>query len=163
MTTEDRKIQKLLNKLMSEEMLAHMFYMGCIVATCKCKSSVFAEMFIDIAKDELEDHFMHLKDWAIANDFEVPFKLKDYIKYAENDNKRLDNLKKDQEALYYVNEAIISENFALKSYTEALQDEAVPYDLNCILMQNYYDECEHLETLSVLKYALEAGADLANY
>lgn len=163
MTTEYRKIQKLLNKLMSEEMIAHMFYMGCIVATCKCKSSRFSEMFADIANDELNDHFMHLKTWALANDFEVPFKMKDYCKNAETDCKRLDNLKTDQESLYYIDAAIESEQDAIASYDEALKNDFVPYDLNCILMQNYYDECEHLENLSVLKYALEAGADLANY
>lgn len=163
MTPEDKRIQKTLNKIMSEEMLAHMFYMGCIVATCHCQSSEFAKMFTEIAEDELNDHFMHLKEWALFNDYEVPFKMKDYIKFAEADVKRLDSLKNDQDAIYYVNEAIESEKNAIESYNEAMQDDAIPYDLNALLVQNYYDECDHLEQLSVLKYALEAGAALINY
>ena len=163
MTTEEKNIQKLLNKIMSEEMLAHMFYMGCIVATCKCNSAVFQKMFTEIAEDELNDHFMKLKNWATENCFKVPFKMKDYAKHAEKDNRRLESLKLDEEALYYVDAAILSELDAIASYEEALDNEDIPYELNAILLQNYYDEIEHLDQLRTLKFAIEAGADLVNY
>ena len=163
MTTEDRQIQKVLNKILSEELVAHMFYMGCTVATCPCKGQEFSQMFIDIAEDELNDHFMKIKTWAIANDYEVPFKFKDYEKYASESFKQVENLKKEQEAIYYVNEAIKSEQDAIKSYEEALSVEALPYDLHAALTQNYYDECEHLNSLTILKYALENGAELIHY
>lgn len=163
MTTEERKIQKVLNKLMSEEMLAHMFYMGCTVATKKETSNVFIKMFVEIAEDELNDHFMHLKNWAVANDFDIPFKMKDYVKYAEKCTKQLDSLKTDQSLEYYVEQAIISEVDAINSYEEVMKIEELPYELNTIIMQNYYDELEHMDKLNILKYALESGADLINY
>ena len=163
LTKEEKAIQKVLNKIMSEEILAHMFYMGCIVATCKCKSDVFSGMFSEIAEDELNDHFMKLKNWALDNGFEVPFKMKDYIKYAERDNKQLDKLKIDEDPIYYINEATTSEAAAINSYEEALNNKDIPYELNAILLQNYYDELEHLEKLNVLKFAIEAGAELINY
>jgi len=51
------KIQKALNKLISEEIIAHDQYVGSIVATCKCQADDFAKMFVDIANDEYDDHF----------------------------------------------------------------------------------------------------------
>lgn len=164
MTTEEKAIQKTLNKIMSEEMLAHMLYMGCIVATCKCKAVVFEKLFIEIAEDELNDHFINLKKWAVANDFEVPFKMKDYIKYAPECNKQLDKIKMYEDPLYYIDEAIKSEQFAIASYEEVLQDTTnIPYELNAIMLQNYYDELEHLDDLMIMKYAIEAGAELVQY
>jgi len=32
----DDKVQKILNKLISEEVIANNFYIGCIAAACKC-------------------------------------------------------------------------------------------------------------------------------
>jgi ferritin len=61
MTKEEKSTQKILNKIMSEELLAHMFYTGCIVATDKDEVELFEKIFVEIAEDELNDHFMTLK------------------------------------------------------------------------------------------------------
>ena len=48
----DKEIQKILNKLISEETIANCFYIGCIAAACKCQKTVFSDMFVEIATDE---------------------------------------------------------------------------------------------------------------
>lgn len=160
----DAKIQKILNKLISEEVIANNFYVGCIAAACKCQRSVFGEMFVEIAVDELDDHCKHLCEWATANDYSVPFKFKDYEKHAgKSVVDQFNDLKEDGEASYYISEAIKSEEDAIKSYDEALAYEDLPQDLNAILIQNKYDEIEHLENLSVLKNAIDNQANLVNW
>jgi len=161
MTPEEKKIQKIINKLMAEEFVAYMLYMGAISATDQ--SSVFFKLFTELAKDELDDHYQKLKEFAKINEFCIPFKFRDCFKHAEASVKQLENLKCGQDASYYINEAIKAEQDAIKSYEEAFQCECIPYELSVILTQNYYDECQHLEDLSILKYAFEAGATLCNY
>lgn len=160
----DKKLQDILNKLISEEVIANQFYIGCIKAACKCQKTVIREMFIDIAVDELDDHAKNLIQWAEYNDYSVPYKFKDFEKYAAKTVvKQLDQLKDDQEAAYYVAEGLKSEEDAIASYKEAMEYEDVPQDLNAIFLQNYYDEIEHHENLATLKNAIDAGADLSNY
>ena len=84
-------------------------------------------MFVEIAVDELDDHCKKLCDWAIANDYSVPFKFKDYEKFAEKKTvEQFNSLKEEQEASYYVAEAIKSEEEAIKSYNEALEYDDLP-------------------------------------
>jgi len=123
----DKKIQSILKKLISEEVIANMFYIGCIAAACRCQSSRFKELFTEIAVDELDDHAKHLIEWAVENEYEVPFKLRDYEKFAAKSMvKQLDQLKTKKEAIYYVEEALKSEEDALKSYEDAMKYEDVP-------------------------------------
>ncbi len=104
------KVQKILKKLISEEYIASDFYTGCVKSTCKCQAKLFGEMFIDIALDEVNDHAKKLIDWAIDNDYDVPFKYKDYEKFAEPKVvKQFNALKAGQDAKYYIDEAIKSE------------------------------------------------------
>ena len=160
----DEKVQKILDKLISEEAIAYDFYVGCVVAACPCKSKEFSEMFFEIAIDERDDHMKKLIDWAIANDYSVPFKYKDIEKHAGKKSvKQLNELKEGLEAKEYVIEAIKSEQFAIESYEEALKEKNIPYDLHCILLQNLYDEREHLEELTTKSYAFDANADLVSY
>ena len=160
----DAKIQKILNKLISEEVIANSFYIGCIAAACKCQKAVISDMFVEIAVDELDDHYKKLCEWAIANDYSVPFKFKDYEKIAEKKTvEQFNSLKEEQEASYYVAEAIKSEEEAIKSYNEALEYDDLPQDLNAILLQNKYDEIEHYENLDTLKNAIDNQVDLINW
>ena len=160
MTNKSPSVQKILNKLISEEIAASMFYNGCMIAAEDKTNEAFNKLFSTIADDELNDHYNKLKNWAVANDYSVPFKLKDYNKYAEESIKQLENLKKNKDLSYYVDEAIKSEQMALSSYVEALENDSVPYDLNALMMQNYYDECEHYDNLSFMKYAFGAEAEI---
>lgn len=159
----DAKVQKVLKKLISEETIAHDFYVGCIAATCTCQSQHFAKVFCETAKDELDDHCKKLVEWAIMNDYDVPFKYKDYEKFAdEKVVKQFNSLKQGQDAFYYIQEALKSEQFAIESYEEALKIE-MPYELHAIILQNYYEEFEHLQTLQTMVFAFENNAVLANY
>ena len=160
----NKKVQAILNKLISEEVIANQFYIGCIAAACKCQKALFNDMFVEIAVDELDDHCKNLCQWAIENDYSVPYKFKDYEKFADAKVvKQFDKLKDDQEATYYIQEAIYSENLALKSYEQAMQYDELPQDLNAILLQNYYDEVDHAEKLQTLKIAVEGQVSLTNW
>ena len=89
----------------------------------------------------------------LANEFGLHYIGKDEYK-----------IKMYEDPLYYIDEAIKSEQFAIASYEEVLQDTTnIPYELNAIMLQNYYDELEHLDDLMVMKYAIEAGAELVQY
>lgn len=160
----DAKVQKILNKLISEEVIANNFYVGCIAAACKCQKALFNDMFAEIAIDEMDDHCKHLCEWATANDYSVPFKFKDYEKFAgKGVVEQFDKLKEEQDASYYVAEAIKSEEDAIKSYNEALEYDDLPQDLNAILLQNKYDEIEHYENLMTMKNVIDNQVDLINW
>ena len=152
------KNSKLLKKLISEEMIAHDMYVGSVIA-CKDKQrDMIRDMFIHIAEDELDDHAKNLIEWALSNGYDVPFKYKDYEKYAgEATVRQFNTLKSGEDADYYIDQALKAEEDAIASYGEALQMEDMPPDLLPILTRNYYDELEHLEELNSLKIACEAG------
>lgn len=79
---EERKIQRTLTKLMSEEMCAHMLYEACTLAAVrdvdKLAQTTFTKMFADIALDEYKDHFAQLREWAMANGYDVPFSMREW-------------------------------------------------------------------------------------
>lgn len=163
MTNTIPSVQKALNKLISEELAAGLFYNGCLLAAGAITDESFARFFNETAVDELEDHMKHLKHWAISNGYSVPFKPKDYEKYAEKGIKQLNNLKSGKDINYYIDEAIKSEEDAIASYDEIMQDDNIPYDLYAIMQQNMYDEIDHLEGLKFLKYAFDADAYVNAY
>lgn len=153
------KIQDILSKLISEEQIAHDFYIGCTVATYQEEAEQFKKMFIKIADDELNDHCRKLTEWAIDNDYDVPFKYKDYEKYADKKVFRsVESLKTSEKAKFYIDKSIEQEEIAIASYAEAIKTtelvEELPYSLYEILMQNYLDEKEHLSKLQLLKEAV---------
>lgn len=156
LTIKTPSIQRILNKLIAEEIIANMFYNGCIYEAKEIAVDAFQKLFSEIADDELYDHYAQLKKWALDNGYDVPFKLKDLEKYADACVKQLNALKSAKKLAYYIDEAIKSEQDAIKSYEAALKTDDLPYDLNAIMLQNYYDEVSHLDNLTFLKYAIEA-------
>ena len=57
----------------------------------------------------------------------VGYNVKDYEKFAEKKTvEQFNSLKEEQEASYYVAEAIKSEEEAIKSYNEALEYDDLP-------------------------------------
>lgn len=158
------KIQKILNKLISEETIAHDFYVACTMAATKEVAREFSKMFISTAVDEMDDHCRALAQWAHDNGYSVPFKYKDYKKHANSKVfKQLDDLKQGKDAKYYVDEAIKSENDAITSYEEAMKYDGLPYELHSICMKNYYDEQQHLDDLQTLATAIDANTHLTWY
>lgn len=121
-------------------------------------------MFTEIANDELTDHAKHLVEWATTNDYSVPYKFKEFQdKAAASVVRQYNKLKDDEDAKYYVKEAIKSEDDAIKSYKEALEYDNIPEELNSIMLQNYYDEEEHREELCTLLMAVDGQVDLVNW
>ena len=120
----DPKIQKLVNKLISEETIAHDFYIGCIMAVDKDEVCCIENIFVETANDELNDHCKSLVKWAKDNGYDVPFKYKDYEKEASPSVvKQYRDLKTKQSAKFYIEEAIKSEHDAIASYEEALKNK----------------------------------------
>ena len=161
----DAKVQKILNKLISEENLSYMTYNQSLYACDPAEAVNIYDMFLEIAEDELNDRAKKLIKFAIANDYDIPVNIKEYKKYASEASWKLyDGLKKNKDAAYYVTEAIKSEKDAIESYEEALKliDE-LPYELYSIIQGNYYDEVEHLNNLHTLELANSACATLSWY
>ena len=164
----DKKIQDLLNKLISEEMLANMSYRNAIVSGFDIDKIIIDNIkilnkpFQLIANDELADHHKALVIFAIQNGYTVPIQDKEFKKYASDTAwKGYDQMKHGQDTMYYIDLMIELEKDAIKSYEDAMNIDDVPYELYSILQKNYYDECEHLSDLNTLKVATEAGAELA--
>ena len=162
-----QKVQDMLNKLISEEMLANMSYRNAIMAGADSDNipleiCILAKPFQTIADDELSDHHRALTTFAFMNGYSVPFQEKEFKKFAsEKAWKGYDGMKRGQDVMYYIDLMIDLEKDAIKSYEDAMNVDDVPYELYAILQKNYYDECEHLDDLNTLKIATEAGADLA--
>lgn len=157
-----KKMQDLLNKLISEEMLANLAYRTALVDCKLIDAAKLCKMFQTIADDELADHYKNLVTFAMMNDFTIPAQEKEYKKYASAECWKLyDGLKKDQDIKYYIEQMTKMEIDAIKSYEDAINDKDVPYDLIALLQPIYYDEVEHLEDLKTLMIAVEASADLS--
>ena len=160
----DAKVQKIINKLIAEEVIAHDFYIACCMAARKDEANEFRKMFISTAVDELDDHRNGIAQWAMDNGYSVPFKYKDYRKYSDKKLfDLLDKLKPGKDAKSYVEDAILSENLAIESYEDAMKYDGVPYELHALLMKNYYDEQQHLDDLQTLRTAVEANTHLSWY
>ncbi len=162
------EIQKVLNKLISEEQIAHDFYIACTLATDIDEVKSFKDMFYEIAVDELNDHHLKLVKWSVDNDYDVPFRYKDYENFADEKVFRsVNSLKSGEKAKYYIDKAIEQEEIAIKSYEEAIDIlntiEDASYSLYEIIMQNYIDEKEHLSKLNMLKDAIHNGINLIGF
>lgn len=181
MTAEEKKIQKLLDKLMSEEMCAHLLYEACSTASRQDENSPgaqsnFAKMFVETSADELKDHFAQLREWAAANGYAIPFSFREWQKNDPRGAKQLDSLRRGESTVYYLKEAIKSEKAAIESYQRVVSDiestaarpdgeeaDDVPYEIAATCLRIYFDEIEHLEQFTSMLQAAEAGADLAAY
>ena len=153
-----RNTQKILNKLISEEVVAANLYNGSITSVKPEQVCFIQKKFQEIATDEIEDHWKHLTQFAVENGFDVPFKMKDIEKYASKKMvSKVENLKNKEDAVYYIDKAIEGEEEAIQSFEEALNDEWLFNELQPILLKCYYDELQHLEDLELLRRCTEIG------
>lgn len=140
-----KRMQKLLLKLISEEIIAADLYNGAVNSVVPEQAAFIAKKFKEIAEDETNDHRASLEKFALQNEFKIPFKYKDVEKYAERELVSLFNsLKEGEDAVYYIVKAIRSEELAIKSFQESLADEWLYDELQPILLKCYYDEIQHL-------------------
>ena len=147
--------QKVLNKVISEEILATALYEGSLGNVKPDEMFLIEEKFSEIAKDERDDHLASLVKYATVNGYEVPFKSSEVNKHAAKKLVSLVNgVKSKQDAVYYIEKAIKSEEDAVESYEDVLSEE-VADDLKPLLLKLYYEELQHLDELDlVLKCAL---------
>lgn len=124
---------------------------------------VIADLFNQTAKDELDDHMAELVKWCREYGYDVPCSDKEFRKEASKDLiKLLDNMKKKQDAGYYLDLAAKSEELAIATYKDALGIKGICQftDLQATLWHIYYDEEQHLRDINSTKAAFDAGVDM---
>lgn len=156
------KTQYLLNKIISEEVLAFESY-RCVMLmlTGMIKNNYSDKKFLksvhktvdDLAEDEYEDHAIKLIDYAQAHEYTFPTCNLQYRKYAgQTCSTMSEQLKFGEDIDYYLNYVYILEQDAIASYQNAIR-EAV--EAGCdeefidILSHNLEDEQEHLEKITI--------------
>ena len=164
-TKMQKSTEKALKKLISEEIIAVDFYVGCLGSVMCEERKFIEEKFTEIMLDERDDHLQKLVKFAresYCDEFEVPFKYKDIEKYASNKCvSTFNKLKRGEHAAYYIEKAIEIEKDAIASYEEVLEDEWVSAEANAILLNIYYDEVQHLQELELLLQCCTMGVYLA--
>lgn len=159
----DKEIQKILNKLISEEWIAGQLYKLFIQAIKPEYLSTVFDAFEETATDEINDHMANLIVFARKYKYTIPVNYKDFNKFAGKDDvKQFESFKSDQDAKYYLEEAIASEQRAIATYADIIKkleemnqtDKLI--ELISICTNNWYDEIEHSNTFLFLKYQVEA-------
>ena len=157
------KLQKVVQAMIAEEYFAYQLYFFSRFAVKAEDRGVLADMFAQIAADELEDHMKELVEWCAEYKVDVPATEAEFKRAAAKPiQKVVADLKKNKDAGYYIDQAIKQEELAIQSYKEALdEDEVCQFtDLQATLWHIFYDENDHLRNLTTAKTAYEAGADL---
>lgn len=158
----EKKVQKALNKLISEEWMAGTMYKQMLLACKQDEVKTLVELVHETAVDEIDDHYAKLVKYAVSYGFDVPCHVKDYEKYASDACvKMFNNFKKDQDAGYYITQIIEAEKDAISSYEEILDDEELPQEFLAVVLPNYYDEIEHLENFGTLNIAYNASVQIS--
>lgn len=155
----DKKIQSALDKLISDEWFAGQTYKQFVLLVDDVDRSKIAEQFIDIAHDELHDHMDSLVSFAQSYGFSVPSTYNEMKKHADKEDIKLfEDCKKNENAEFYIGKGIEAENRAIKTYQKYFDDYEFAKDfpeLKSIIKNNYYDEVDHLESLTFMKNSLE--------
>ena len=160
-TKEEKKNEKILKKLISEEWIAFNFYEQMIYACVPEERDTICDIFLKNRDDEKNDHYDKLVRFALENGFDVPCKISDYEMYAEESIvKQFEKWTKGKDAKYYIEQAIKAEEDAIKSYTEVLNDDDVFECIKRLVLDFYYDEMEHLGNLNTLLIAYSVSAKI---
>lgn len=158
MTKEEKSNQKIINRVVSESFISNSFFNGCISACSKDQCKIIERMFTEIASKEFENGYIKVNKFAYLNDFDVPFKFKDYEKYAnEKIVKIFNSLKNNENIEYYIEKAIEFQSLIVESYQEYLKNVDMDIELNALLLSNYYSECETSDKLKILFSSLKSG------
>jgi len=158
----EKKVQKVIGKLISEEWIATELYRSLVISCSEDARMTIAKMFHANADEEYLDHFTKLVNFAISGGLEIPCRFEEYAKKADERAVKLMKFKKGGDAEYCIGVAIESEELAVESYAEVLNDEEIPQEVKARVFEMYYDEIEHLNNLKTLLLATKVGAYL-NY
>lgn len=155
----DKNIQAMLNKLIADEWFAGNIYKQFILLVNPSQKSLIEDEMLDIANDELGDHMAALIGFASKNGYEFPVTYAELKKYADKkDVKLFESCKKNQDALFYVQEGIESEKRAIETYEKYVFDQDLKriQDLDIIVQNNYYDEQDHLKKFNFIAESIQA-------
>ena len=158
-TLEEKDIQKMLNKLISDEWFAGNIYKQFAILVKPEQRNAIFDTMVDVADDELNDHYKSLVEFALQNGYSVPTTYSEMKKFADKEDIKLfENCRKGEDAIWYVGKGIEAENRAIKTYEEYVdQDWLNKYpELQMIVKNNYYDEVEHLNTFEFMMDSFEA-------
>ena len=158
---KDKKVQDALNKLISDEWFAGNVYKQFVVLASDEARAKIEELMLDTANDELNDHYASLVAFAKQNGYDVPSTYSEMKKHADKgDVKLFESGKKGQDALFYLNEGVKSEERAIETYEKYVNDDALSAEpeLQVIVKSNYYDEQQHLEDFSFAVESIQAFA-----
>ena len=160
---KDKKVQDALNKLISDEWFAGNIYKQFVVLASNKARAQIEQLLLETADAELNDHYASLVTFAKQNGYDVPSTYSEMKKYADKaDVKLFESCKKDQDALFYLNEGIKSEERAIETYEKYVDNEDLKCEpnLEVIIKNNYYDEQQHLEDFN---FAIESIQAFARY
>ena len=156
---KDKKVQDALNKLISDEWFAGNVYKQFVVLVVKRFKPQIEDLMIETSDDELNDHYASLVAFAKQNGYDVPSTYSEMKKYADKaDVKLFESCKKDQDALFYLNEGVKSEERAIETYEKYVDSEDLKCEpsLEVIIKNNYYDEQQHLEDFNFAVESIQA-------
>ena len=156
---KDKKVQDALNKLISDEWFAGNVYKQFVVLVVKRFKPQIEDLMIETSDDELNDHYASLVAFAKQNGYDVPSTYSEMKKYADNaDVKLFESCKKGQDALFYLNEGVKSEERAIETYEKYVDSEDLKCEpsLEVIIKNNYYDEQQHLEDFNFAVESIQA-------
>ena len=158
-TLEEKDIQKMLNKLISDEWFAGNIYKQFAILVKPEQRNAIFDTMVDVANDELNDHYKSLVEFALQNEYSIPTTYNEMKKFADKDDVKLfENCKKGEDAIWYVGKGIEAEDRAIKIYEEYVDQDwlnKVP-ELQMTVKNNYYDEIEHLNTFEFMMDSFEA-------
>ena len=159
----NKHIQTALNKLISDEWFAGQIYKNfAMLVKQDDRASIYDEM-MDTASDEINDHYVKLIKFALANGYSIPATYVEMKKFADIDDIKLfEKAQKNKDATYYLKISVDAEQRAIDTYEKFLQDKDVMsnVDMQMILKNNYYDEIEHLKTF---KFSLDSIDAMKNF
>ena len=156
---ETKDVQKMLNKLISDEWFAGNIYKQfAILVKPEQRNAIFQPM-IDVADDELNDHYKNLVEFALQNGYSIPTTYNEMKKFADKEDVKLfENCRKSEDAIWYVGKGVEAENRAIKIYEEYVDQDWLNKfpELQMTVKNNYYDEVEHLNTFKFMFDSFEA-------
>lgn len=156
----DKDVQAAINKLVSDEWFAGQMYKQFVLLVKEEDRSKIAGEMLEIAADELDDHLRSLVEFALSYRFSVPSTYNEMKKLADKEDVKLfENCKKNEDALFYLENGIEAEKRAIETYQKYVDDYEFAHffqDFKLIVQNNYYDEIDHLHKLEFMKDSLEA-------
>ena len=120
-------LQRAVQKLIAEEYYAYQLYFFSKYAVKSEDRLVLANLFGQIAADELDDHMKSLVEWCYEYGVDVPATEREFKSAVSKEFFNVvDRIKKGQDARYYLDVALKLEEMSMDSYKTVLEMDDVP-------------------------------------